>query len=182
MTKRTSDVLVGIFDSPANARAAIEDLRSAQFSDRKIGVLTHDRDGDPDIKSLKAMEGTRAEAGAVVGAGVGAGGGALWAIGIAAGVLPAIGPVVAGGLLAAIAASVATGAAAGAVVGGLAGLGISDEKAAYYDEEFRKGRTIVVVQPDERTALATTILRGHNARSSYVHKTEDLAQQVDRRV
>jgi hypothetical protein len=175
-------VVVGVFEHAGDARRAIEDLRGANFSDRKVGLLTHDKEGDPDIRSFKDMEGTRARAGAAIGAAAGAGGGTLWALGIAAGILPAIGPVIAGGLLAAVAASAASGAAAGLVVGSLVGLGVSDEEAAYYDDEFRKGRTIVVVQTDDRAELATTILRSHLARNPYLHVPENLAILLDHHV
>ena len=87
------------------------------------------------------------------------------ALAIAAGFLPAIGPVIAGGILAAIAASAASGAAASTVVGALVGLGVTDEEAAYYDAEFKKGRTIVVLKGNDRRALAETILTAHHARS-----------------
>lgn len=180
-TKRER-VVVGVFESAGDARRAIEDLRSASFSDRSVGLLTHDKDGDPDIRSFKDMEGNRAGTGAAIGAAAGAGGGTLWALGIAAGVLPAIGPVIAGGLLAAIAASAASGAAAGLVVGSLVGLGVSDEEAAYYDEEFRKGRTIVVVQTDDRADLAATILRARHSHNPHLHVPENLASQLDHRV
>ena len=136
MGTKQERVMVGVFENAGDARRAIEDLRDAKFSDKKIGVLTHDKDGDPEVKSFKDLEGNKAGAGAAIGASVGAGGGALWALGIAAGILPAIGPVIAGGLLAAIAASAASGAAAGVLVGTLTGLGVSDEEAAYYDDEF----------------------------------------------
>jgi len=156
-------VVIGMFDNAADARRAIDALRDANFSDRKVGLLTHDKDGDPDIKSIKDLGGSNAGKGAAIGAAAGASGGALWALGIAAGLLPAIGPVVAGGLLGAVLASAATGAAAGTVVGTLTGLGISDEEAAYYDEEFRKGRTIVAVQTDDRTDEAYQILQQNHA-------------------
>lgn len=176
-TKRER-LLVGIFESAGDAKRAIEDLRAAGFSDRSIGVLTHDKDGDPDVKSFRELEGNRAGTGAAVGIAAGAGGGALWALGIAAGFLPAIGPVIAGGLLAAIAASAASGAAAGLVVGTLVGLGVTDEEAAYYDDEFKKGRTIVVVQGDARRDLAQTLLTAHHARSGMV-SPDTVADQLD---
>jgi hypothetical protein len=181
MATKKERVVVGVFDNPGDARRAIEDLRSARFSDRKIGLLTHDKDGDPDVKSFKDMEGNQAGKGAAIGAAAGAGGGALWALGIAAGVLPAIGPVIAGGLLAAIAASAASGAAAGVIVGSLVGLGVSDEEAAYYDEEFRKGRTIVVVQTDERPDLAATILQNRNSRNPHLQVSQSIAEQIESR-
>jgi len=175
-------VTVGVFDNAGDARRAIEDLRDAKFSDRSIGVLTHDKDGDPDVKSFRELEGNHARAGAAVGVAAGAGGGALWALGIAAGFLPAIGPVIAGGILAAVAASAASGAAAGLLVGTLVGLGVPDEDAAYYDEEFKKGRTIVVLRGDDRRELAHTILSAHHAESAGIVTQRTLADQLERRL
>ena len=180
MSTPRDPVIIGTFQSAIDARRAIEDLRDAHFSDRKIGVLAHDKEGDAVVKSFREMEGTKAAAGAAVGVAAGVGGGALWALGIAAGFLPAIGPVIAGGLLAAIAASAASGAAAGALVGTLIGLGVTDEQAAYYDAEFRKGHTILVVEADDRVALARTILRAHNGVGQEV-AGRTLAQQIDQR-
>lgn len=171
MGTKQERVLVGVFHTAGDARRAIEDLRNAGFSDKKIGLLTHDKEGDPEVKSFRDLEGNKAGTGAAIGAAAGAGGGALWALGIAAGILPAIGPVIAGGILAAIAASAATGAAAGVVVGTLVGLGVSDEEAAYYDEEFKKGRTIVVVQTDDRADLAYTLLNARNSHNPYLHQS-----------
>lgn len=179
-TKRER-VMIGVFESAGDARRAIEDLRDAKFSDRSIGLLTHDKEGDPDVRSFREMEGNRAGVGAAVGAAAGAGGGALWALGIAAGFLPAIGPVIAGGLLAALAASAASGAAAGVLVGTLVGLGVTDEEAAFYDDEFKKGRTIVVVQGDDRRELTQTILTAHHAQNAQVLTPGTLADQVAQR-
>lgn len=176
-------LMIGVFHTAGDARRAIEDLRDAGFSDKKIGLLTHDKDGDAEVKSFRDLEGNKAGAGAAIGAATGAGGGALWALGIAAGVLPAIGPVIAGGILAAIAASAAGGAAAGVLVGTLIGLGVSDEEAAYYDDEFKKGRTIVVVQAGDRTDLAYTLLNARNSRNPYLlaplqGKPEDVRKET----
>ena len=164
--KTKEKLVVGVFHNAGDARRAIDDLRDAKFSDRKIGLLTHDKDGDPDVKSFKDLEGNKAGAGAAIGAAAGAGGGALWALGIAAGMLPAIGPVIGGGILAAVAASAASGAAAGVVGGALIGLGVSDEEAAYYDDEFKKGRTIVVVQGD-RLDEAFRIMATRNSQNRF---------------
>jgi alanine dehydrogenase len=174
MGTKQERVMIGVFHTAGDARRAIEDLRDAKFSDKKIGVLTHDKDGDPEVKSFKDLEGNKAATGAAVGAAAGAGGGALWALGIAAGILPAIGPVIAGGILAAVAASAASGAAAGVLVGALTGLGVSDEEAAYYDDEFKKGRTIVVVQTDDRADVAYQILQNRNSRNPYMTSKDSL--------
>lgn len=130
-TVQSHAAIVAVYSTAGDARRAIEDLRAAHFADRDIGLLTHDKEGDPDVKSFKAMEGSHVGAGAALGAAAGAGGGALYALGIAAGLLPAIGPVIAGGLLLAVAASAASVAAAGALAGSLVGLGVPDVDAAY---------------------------------------------------
>ncbi len=158
MGTKQERVMIGVFNSVGDAHRAIDQLRDAKFADKKVGVLGHDKDGDPDVKSFKDMHGNKAGTGAAVGAAAGAGGGALWALGIAAGILPAIGPVIAGGILAAIAASAASGAAAGVVIGALTGLGVSDDEAKFYDEQFTSGRTVVVVQAGDRAAEAYQIL------------------------
>lgn len=174
MGTKQEKVMVGVFHNNIDARHAIEALRDAQFSDKKIGLLSHDKDGDPEVKSFKDLEGNKAGKGAAVGAAAGAGGGALWALGIAAGILPAIGPVIAGGILMAIAASAASGAAAGVLVGALTGLGVSDEESAYYDDEFKKGRTIVVVQTEDRSADAYRILTSNNSQNPHMVAPEML--------
>lgn len=172
------NVTVGVFQSPAAAKRAIHDLRVAGFADTSIGLLTHDREGHPDVTSFKELEGNKAGTGAAVGAAAGVGGGALWALGIAAGLLPAIGPVIAGGLLAAVVASAAAGAGAGALVGALVGLGVTDEEAAYYDNEFKQGRTILVVKGGERTELVRTIFRGDGADEPRIMTPRTLADQI----
>jgi hypothetical protein len=167
--KKNDQIVVGVFEHSQEARSVLEELRRHDFSSKRVGILSHDRDGDTHLKSIKDMEGNKAGEGAAAGAAVGAGGGALWALGIAAGLLPAIGPVVAGGLLGAVLASGAVGAAAGGVAGALVGLGIDDEEAAYYDEEFQRGRTIVAVKPKNRAEAerALDIMRSANSINRY---------------
>lgn len=104
----------------------------------------------------------------------------MWAIGVAAGLLPAIGPVIAGGLLAAIAVGAGAGAATGLIVGAFVGLGVSDEEAAYYDEEFKKGRTIVVVQSHRSPDIAYRILNERGRPSPYLRDPLQPARDVPR--
>lgn len=168
MGTKKKTVQVGLFENADDARIAIRELRAAGFPEDEIGLLTHDERGNPQVTTFKDMEGSKAGKGAAIGAAAGASGGALWAIGVAAGLLPAIGPVIAGGLLAAIAVSAGAGAATGLVVGAFVGLGVSDEEAAYYDEEFQKGRTIVVVQSDRSPDVAYRILNERGVSSPYL--------------
>lgn len=178
MAMEQRQVSVANFADPDDARAAIHDLRSAQFSEHGIGFLTRGEEGDSHVTDFKELEGNEAPKGAAIGAAAGAGGGALWALGVAAGVLPAIGPIIAGGALLAIAASAAAGAGAGAVAGALIGLGVSDEDAAYYDEVFRRGGTVVVVHDDPRLDLARTILEAHRAEVRQVTPPSQLGSRI----
>lgn len=176
-SKRVS-ATVGVFDSATAASGAIHDLRDAGFSDTEIGLLARDDEGRPEVRPFRELEGNQAARGAAVGAAAGAGSGALWALGVAAGVVPAIGPVVAGGLLIALAATAAAGAGAGVIVGTLVGLGIRDEDAAYYTDELRQGRTILVVQDAKRADLAQTILLGRGGRVRRGVRPSTLAEHV----
>jgi uncharacterized protein (TIGR02271 family) len=72
--------------------------------------------------------------------------------------------VIAGGLLAGIVGGAAVGAAAGGLMGALVGsMGVPEEEARYYDQEFRSGRTIVTVKADGRYDEAQRILRQYDA-------------------
>ncbi|MCE9579388.1 MAG: general stress protein [Deltaproteobacteria bacterium] len=168
MGTKQERVMIGVFHSLGDAHRAIDQLRDAKFSDKKVGVLSHDKHGDPEVKSFKDMHGNKSGTGAAIGAAAGAGGGALWALGIAAGILPAIGPVIAGGIFAAIAASAASGAAAGVMVGALTGLGVTDDEATYYDEQFKAGRTVVVVQAGDRAGEAYEILAQNHSTNPHL--------------
>ena len=88
--------------------------------------------------------------------------GLLWAIGIAAGVLPAIGPVIAGGIWDR-SWPAGVGAAVGGLTGALIGMGIPEEEAHYYENEFRSGRTIVTVKADGRLDEVTRLFRRFGA-------------------
>lgn len=162
MVMNQRSAVVGVFTDIEDARSAVRDLRSAGFDEEQIGVVAHDREGRPVEMSAAQAEdtsGSKAGKGAAIGAAVGGGGGALWALGVAAGLLPAIGPVIAGGVLAAVLASAAGGAAVGGIVGALAGLGVPEEEARFYDDEFRAGRTLVTVTHTDRLDEAFNVLR-----------------------
>lgn len=168
-TKR--DTAVGIFHSHAAAQRAINRLKDAGFKDDQIGLVAHDPENRYTGTHTEG-EGNKAGTGVAAGAATGAGIGAVWGLGIIAGALPAIGPVIAGGALASVLASAATAAVAGGVVGGLIGLGVPEEEAKYYDEEFQTGRTLVTVRDTSRYNEAQRIMREENA---YDYETRDSA-------
>jgi hypothetical protein len=157
-TATASRTVVGVFDTAEQAQKAVNELRRAGYSDDQIGVVSHNQDGSP-----KVATGSKAGEGAVAGLATGAGVGALWGLGILSGVLPGIGPAIAGGTLGILLSSAAAGAAAAGVAGALVGLGIPDEDAAFYEGEFKTGRTLVTVQGGPRADQARTLLTAHGA-------------------
>lgn len=161
MVNRVDRTVVGVFDSHDQAQRAVKELLSLGFMERQIGVAS--KQGT--VSGAGNTEVSDASSGAATGAAAGLGVGALWGIGIAAGLLPAIGPVIAGGTLAAIAASAATGAAAAGLAGALLGAGLSDEDAAYYDDEFNHGRVIVTVDAGSRTAEVESVISRYEGHS-----------------
>jgi hypothetical protein len=158
--------VVGVFADRDHARQAIDELRRLGFPEDQIGVIVRNRPGPtPPPSSAGPVEtGSKWEEGAATGIVAGTGVGALWALGIAAGVLPGIGPVLfGGGLLASLVASAAAGAAVAGVVGALVGLGIPEDEAQFYEQEFQAGRTLVTVKAQDRSAEVWEIMRRHGA-------------------
>lgn len=165
MASRTT--AIAVFDESAAAQQAIEQLRRAGFTEKEIGVTARDAESRPSIGDGEKQ--THAKEGAIAGVTAGAGVGALWGLGILAGVLPAIGPAIAGGTLAALLSSAAAGAATAGLAGTLIGLGIPEDEAKYYDEEFRAGRVVVTVDARGRLDEAQAILvrnGGYDMRSA----------------
>jgi len=155
--------VIGVFPSRERAREAIHALKTAGFVDNQIGIISRevaDREhgelpDDPTHSRWEEGTGIGAAAGATTGLGLG--------LAVAAGLIPAIGPVIAGGTLMALIASAGAGATVGTVLGGLIGLGVPEDDAAYYDEEFRTGRTLVTCQAGDRREEAMAIMRRYGA-------------------
>lgn len=156
-------LVIGVFYTRNRLETALDDLRSAGFSNDQIGVVARGDSGDWVAPDSDESDTPAVAAGAATGAVAGAGLGGIWALGIAAGMLPAIGPVVAGGILGSILASAAVGAAAGGVAGALIGFGLSEEEAYFYESEVSAGRMVLTVRAGERYALAASILEKNHA-------------------
>src|SRR5687767_1826399 len=109
MAVSTGNTIVGVFESPAAAQRAVNELRQAGFSDSQIGVVSHNKDGGADVVN---DGNTKATEGAATGLAAGAGVGALWGLAILSGLLPGIGPAIAGGTMGVLLSSAAAGAAA----------------------------------------------------------------------
>lgn len=148
---------IAIFDDRTQAQRAIAQLNQAGFTEKEIGVTARDM-GEADGDAVDGGKRTHAKEGAIAGVAAGAGVGALWGLGILAGVVPGIGTAIAGGTLAAILSSAAAGAATAGVAGTLIGLGIPEEEANYYNQEFQAGRVVVTVDAGVRLQEAQAIL------------------------
>ncbi len=85
-------------------------------------------------------------------------------VGVAAGLLlPFIGPAIAGGALIAALGGAALGAVAGGFFGTFVSMGVPEEDAHQYEQEFRAGRTIVTVKTEDRQQDALNILSNNGA-------------------
>jgi uncharacterized protein (TIGR02271 family) len=165
MTQATQrSTVVGVFRDRSRAEEAVDALHRAGFRDDQIGFAAREGEAPEGSEAIaEGHEGGEAGEGAAKGA-VGGGiiGGILGAL--ATGLIPGVGPIIAGGLLAGIVGGVAIGAAGGGLLGALTGsMGVPEEEARYYDEEFRSGRTLVTVKADGRYDEAQRILRQYDA-------------------
>jgi hypothetical protein len=157
MAKGIGGTIVGVFEERQKAQRAVNELKAAGFTDDQIGVVSHNRDGS--TTATKGDGDTAMGEAAAAGLATGAGVGALWGLGILAGVLPGIGPAIAGGTLGVLLSSAAAGAAALGVAGALIGLGIPDDDAGYYENEFKAGRTLVTVKAGAKAPAAQTVIK-----------------------
>lgn len=102
----------------------------------------------PEGKHVREEEATGAFTGGVVGGVLGA------AVAL---LIPVLGPAFAGGILVTV-FSAALGAMAGGFFGAFAAIGVPEEQARHYEEEFKAGRTIVTVKTEDRQQDALDIL------------------------
>lgn len=161
----STGAIVGVFDDAVTAQQAVCDLRAAGYTENQIGIASHEKSVNTQVSNHRDQPDSMSEesAAATTGVAIGASAGALWGLGILAGVLPGIGTAIAGGTLGVLLSSAAAGAAVASVGVALATLGLSDEDAAYYENEFKAGRTIVTVHGAPDVAEAKRILSRYSA-------------------
>jgi hypothetical protein len=176
-----TQIVRGIFYTPADAERAIADLIDRGFPREKISLIGP---GSKEAAHIKVVgsEVEHAEDMAIGAVGGGLLGGALGAlVGMIVVAIPGIGPIlVAGPLAAAIGGtgvSMILGAGAGAVGGGVLGAlewaGVSSHDTEVYEEFIRRGGSLVMVQASgAERELATEILHRDGAANA-----EDLAEE-----
>ncbi|MGE3272410.1 MAG: hypothetical protein AB7P40_26920 [Chloroflexota bacterium] len=164
--KRTSNIVIGVFDDRADAEQALHALKAAGFAPDHIDVAAlqspeseeamHTPGGRP---SRRVDEGTGVLAGGILG------GVAGWLIAASTIAVPGLGALVAAGALVGALGGAGIGAAAGGLVGYLVDHGLAHEEAQYYHERVRHGSVLVAVRDTTRISEAQAILQrlgGHD--------------------
>lgn len=150
--------IIGLFNTQVMANSALRDLRANGFAEDNLGLVVKDLEHGGVLSTSEAEAALRPERvteDAVTGGILGGAIGAFLAISGAL-VIPGIGPFIAGGVLVTL-----LGGGAGWLVGGLAGLGIPEEDARYYQEQVESGRALVTVLAGDREEDAVRILLRH---------------------
>jgi hypothetical protein len=162
-------IVVGSFDSIAQAAGAARALRAAGFMENDVSVVANNAQRpvgrDRDAKTEQVLAEDKASGAAT---GIVAGGALGGVAGLAAGLMglaiPGIGAILAAGPVAAALAGAGAGAVAGGLIGTLTDLGVSDAHAEYYAEAVRRGGALVTVRLDaSRVAEAEQIIKSHDA-------------------
>lgn len=145
MATHNTNIASAVFDTQAEAKRAIDDLRAAGVNNEAISMVAK-HDGETTTTDGAGEEAAKDIVGkAALGGGIGA------LLGVAALAIPGVGPFVAAGSIASVAVGGAalTGTAVGAAAGGLAGAledhGVGEANAAYYDKHVNSGSVFVSV-------------------------------------
>ncbi len=163
MTMGQRTTVAGVFTERDQVQHAIDELQQAGFRDNQIGFMVRDDKSaqeephEAHTSEVEAETEKRTVTGAVIGSLIGA---------VAVFLIPGLGPALAGGILAA-----GIGASAGGLLGRLTAIGLPEEEAHYYHQEFEAGRIIVTVQAGERSQEALEILHHNGAYNAYTQLT-----------
>ncbi len=170
MVSTDNRVAVGVFADPRQAEQAFHELRQAGFRDDQLGFIVRDRaavSGEEAREHAVTEEEMTPSTGAVVGGILGGVAGVTAAI-----LIPGLGPAIAGGILTTIGGA-ALGAATGGLIVMLTHMGVPEEEAQSYNQDFQAGRIIVIVQTDDRPWEAFEILK-RNYHDSTIAASENV--------
>ena len=162
MAMTQDSIAIGVFHDSEQARHAIDELKSAGYSENEIGFLAR-----ASATGLEDDTMSSAATGAVEG---GILGGVLGAA--AALLIPGFGPAIAGGILLATFGAAGIGAFAGSIIGTLVSIGVPEEEARHYQRELEKGRTIVTVKANSGYDDVIAIMRSNGAIDAKIRYSE----------
>jgi hypothetical protein len=156
MTTKTTETVLGAFETRRMAERAVDDLLAAGFHADQLSVLG--RHGELTDLTPENETADKTIAGAGIGAAIG-GFGSL-ALGVVVAAIPGIGPVLALGPLSVALSAALGGGLVGGLVGFFAAHGIPERDASVYAERVRAGAYVVAVHTDDglraETVLAQT--------------------------
>lgn len=166
-----SKTISRLYNSHAEARAAVRELEAAGVSHGNISILVSNADSAYNEKTKsfpdRDLDGTDDRAqGAATGGGVGAavGGTAGLLAGLGLLAIPGVGPVVAAGWLVAALTGAAVGGTTGGIIGALSQqAGVSDEEANVYAEGLRRGGALVSAKVDDGEAARVQSIMDRSA-------------------
>ncbi|MDT7808016.1 MAG: hypothetical protein QOJ70_1829 [Acidobacteriota bacterium] len=147
--------VAGIFNSTAKAERAVEGLSGAGIGQERISLLTPGT-GQSKLDAVPTTEteqpGMGTALGGTVGGALGIAGGLHLGAAAASLLVPGVGPVLAAGIIGAALLG-AGGAAAGAAAGGSLedsmAKGLPHDELFVYEDALRRGRSVVLVMPDD---------------------------------
>jgi hypothetical protein len=139
------DHVTAIFESRADAEAALDELDSVGVTAGQVSVIATD---EARSRHFEIKNNTKADEGATTGAALGGLAGAVLAGMASAGAIaiPGLNVVVSGYLVSAL-AGFGVGAAGGGILGALVGLGYPEHEAKLYEDELGSGNILITVQP-----------------------------------
>lgn len=148
--------VVASFEDRVNAEFAVDALEQVGFTHDHVGYVIRGADAVAGgmLSSAAGAKDVRGAAAGVITGGIVGG-----VLATAAAILiPPVGPVIAAGLLASFFGGTIAGMAVGGIIGALRGLGVSEEEARHYEQEFHAGKAIVAVRAGPRAKEAAEIL------------------------
>ncbi len=139
--------IVGVFDSSAQAEAALEQLRAEGLGPNEVSIMMRDAHSEETVAEQAAS--SPVAGGAATGAALGGllGGLAGWMVSIGALAIPGVGLVLGAGVLATMLTGIALGAATGGLIGALLSLGVPEDDARQYEGHLREGRILLTAHP-----------------------------------
>jgi len=158
--QKTSQTIIGVFESRSNAESAVDSLRQQGFTNEEINIISKKPQGQDVNYDDDIADGT------LTGGTIGGIGGLLLGTGFLA--IPGVAPVVAlaGGPIAAAIG----GAIAGGITGGLIDWGIPAEESQHYEEEVTQGSILAIIRTDSgKVNSVAQILRRNGAKEVKSH-------------
>ncbi len=162
MAMTQDSIAVGVFHDSEQARHALDELKSAGYSENEIGFLLRASATRSEDDTLSSAA-TGAVEGGMIGGVLGA---------AAALLIPGFGPAIAGGILLATFGAAGMGALAGSIIGTLVSIGVPEEEAHHYQRELENGHTIVTVKTTSGYDDALAIMRRNGAIDAKIRYSE----------